>query len=924
MNSLAIFLRTALVLLATTAAMAQTNLAPTSTSLTSNSPTLTLPGSLTFTAVVKSTPTAQGVPTGNVTFTLDGGSSLGVAPLKIIPSTQSFIQLTPFSTGTTSTSLVSGKLSNATHPDLVVGSPGPNGPEFLLFPGLGQGLFDTANPQTYPIGSLSITDTIDSLVVGSFSAPGSTDVIAHTYSPGVEGGNGYSYYALLSKQPGGSLAATLSVRDLPTYPPYDYETMVANDFDGDGLSDIAYLVIGDHFGVALNNASLPGILSSPTRWYIPPITLSGATSPISLCPSALATGKFTASGHVDLIVAATQCGGTSPAPGYILLFAGDGTGGFGASMQGPLGIEVVPAVVVPVGDDPVAIATADFNQDGKLDVVVADQSSSSVHILYGNGDGTFQSTIATFSTGSTPAAIALGDFNGDSFPDVAVSLGNGSVGVLLNNGTGGLAVPARTYAAPAGSSPLEIVADDFNTDGYPDIAFLSHVLLTAAVVSDSANILLTSASAQAVLATAPQTISAGPHTITATFPGDTNLALSTSAGVQETVSRTVPNIIWPAPTPIVYGTLLGTAQLNATTIAAGTFTYTPPAGTLLPPGSSTLTALFTPTDSFDYSTAMASQTITVTPPSLISVLPATANIGDPATNVTVIGQGFLPGAVVMLSGTSLTTVFVDSNHLTASIPATVLQNIGTFAITAVDPNGVAVTGSQSFSVVAPPVIVSATGPTTIGATQQSPITLSVNPYPVPITATLTLAFTPLPPITVVDPTVLFSNGTATFSVDIPAQDTAAIPPISFQSGSTAGTITITIRLTTGGVDITPSSLTPITITVPAAPPEISTVTLTRSGKSLLVAITGLSSTREVSQATFHFVPATGQNLSTTDLSVSLSSAFTTWYQNEASTAFGTQFLYSQPFTLDSDATAIGSVTVVLTNFQGASAPSNAQ
>jgi hypothetical protein len=112
--------------------------------------------------------------------------------------------------------------------------------------------------------------------------------------------------------------------------------------------------------------------------------------------------------------------------------------------------------------------------------------------------------------------------------------------------------------------------------------------------------------------------------------------------------------------------------------------------------------------------------------------------------------------------------------------------------------------------------------------------------------------------------------------------------------------------------------------VPAAPPGISTVTLTRSGKSLLVAITGLSSTREVSQATFHFVPAAGQNLSTTDLSVSLSSAFTTWYQNEASTAFGTQFLYSQPFTLDSDATAIGSVTVVLTNFQGASAPSNAQ
>jgi hypothetical protein len=278
----------------------------------------------------------------------------------------------------------------------------------------------------------------------------------------------------------------------------------------------------------------------------------------------------------------------------------------------------------------------------------------------------------------------------------------------------------------------------------------------------------------------------------------------------------------------------------------------------------------------------------------------------------------------MWVATPLATTFVDSSHLTAFIPSSLLQNVGTFAITVLDANGVPVTGSQSFSVVAPPVVVSATGPSTIGATQQSPITLSVNPYPVPLVATFTLSFTPLAPITVTDPTVLFSNGSTTFVVNIPALDSTAIPPVTFQSGSTAGTITITIRLTAGGSDITPTSLTPITITVPATPPGISAITLTRAGKTMQVVITGLSSTRELSQAQFHFVPAAGQTLTTTDVTVPLTSAFSTWYQNEASTAFGTQFLYTQPFTLDSDATVVGSVTVTLTNTQGASAPSNAQ
>jgi hexosaminidase len=51
-------------------------------------------------------------------------------------------------------------------------------------------------------------------------------------------------------------------------------------------------------------------------------------------------------------------------------------------------------------------------------------------------------------------------------------------------------------------------------------------------------------------------------------------------------------ITWTTPAPITYGTALGSNQLNATTTASGSLTYTPPAGTILNPGTHTLSAVF--------------------------------------------------------------------------------------------------------------------------------------------------------------------------------------------------------------------------------------------------------------------------------------------------------------------------------------------
>src|SRR5580704_8910187 len=71
-----------------------------------------------------------------------------------------------------------------------------------------------------------------------------------------------------------------------------------------------------------------------------------------------------------------------------------------------------------------AIAVGDFNGDGKLDLVVANGGASSMSVLFGNGDGTFQPHV-DYGTGGNPTAVAVGDFNGDGKPDLAVAVGGG-------------------------------------------------------------------------------------------------------------------------------------------------------------------------------------------------------------------------------------------------------------------------------------------------------------------------------------------------------------------------------------------------------------------------------------------------------------------------------------------------------------------
>ncbi|MEO5754617.1 MAG: FG-GAP-like repeat-containing protein [Chthoniobacterales bacterium] len=141
----------------------------------------------------------------------------------------------------------------------------------------------------------------------------------------------------------------------------------------------------------------------------------------------------------------------------VVLFLGDGAGNFGLATTYNAGL-------VPRG-----MAIGDLDKDGRTDLVVVDLRS--IAVLLNNGAGGFEEPVY-YTAGEGPNAVGTGDFNGDGNTDVAVvNRDSDNVTVLLGNGTGGF---DSLLHFPAGDLPYGIAIGDYDNDGKLDLAISTY------------------------------------------------------------------------------------------------------------------------------------------------------------------------------------------------------------------------------------------------------------------------------------------------------------------------------------------------------------------------------------------------------------------------------------------------------------------
>jgi hypothetical protein len=232
--------------------------------------------------------------------------------------------------------------------------------------------------------------------------------------------------------------------------------------------------------------------------------------------------------------------------------------------------------------------------------------------------------------------------------------------------------------------------------------------------------------------------SSGPDAITPVLADPNNRLSNYSATLNDATltitagsTGTGSNITWPTPAAIVYGTPLTAAQLDATSTTPGTFTYTPPAGTVLGAGPQTLSVTFLPTGSttteIAKTTLLVNQATTTT--KLTAINATTAGSVTLTATVSSIDDGSVTGSVQFLDGsTSLASVTTNSTgvatysvqlsngpHTLTAVYSGDVNNLGSTSTALLE----SVSGGLDFSLSANPTMLS------LGAGQTMPVTLSV-------------------------------------------------------------------------------------------------------------------------------------------------------------------------------------------------------
>jgi hypothetical protein len=347
-----------------------------------------------------------------------------------------------YSTGVDSTpnSVAVGDFNNDGRLDIAVANFGADNVGVLL--GYGDGTF--ANQTTYSTG---IDSSPNSIAVGDFNNDGRLDIaVAHSQSGNV---------GILLGHVNGTFFNEI------TYATGDQSQPVSvavGDFNNDGRLDITFCDMWrDNIGVLLGYADESFI---STEAY----SIGYSSQPVSI-----AVGDFDNDTRLDVVVADR---GTNE----LIILYGSGYGTFSGQSSYSTGNDSYPS----------SVAVGDFNQDHRLDIVVANSGTNNVGVFLGYGNGTF-SNQTTYSTGdfSLPLSLAVGTFDNDTQLDIAVAnSGISNVCLLRGYGNGSFMNPL-CFPSGFGSSPSAVAFGDLNKDnlgdivvcnnGYSTIEFLSNV-----------------------------------------------------------------------------------------------------------------------------------------------------------------------------------------------------------------------------------------------------------------------------------------------------------------------------------------------------------------------------------------------------------------------------------------------------------------
>ncbi len=342
------------------------------------------------------------------------------------------------------------------------------------------------------------------------------------------------------------------------------------------------------------------------------------------------------------------------------------------------------------------------------------------------------------------------------------------------------------------------------------------------------------------------TLTAGSHTIAASYSGDNTFLTASAAGIGIAVAQATPTVSWTTPAPITYGTALSATQLNAAASVPGAFVYTPAAGTVLSVATQTLSVTFTPTDAVDYAAVIKTQTIAVNQASqTITFTPPISPVIFGVSPVTLVATGGSSGNSVIFS--------VLSGPGTISGHTLTVTGAGTLQIAANQGGNANYTAASQ---VMQSIVVNKATPV---------VTLQSNANPALLQSTTTLTAMVSAGAT---GTISFLDGTTPLGTSTASGGIATLAISTLAAGSHAITaaysgdanfVTLSSAVLTQAVDDFGLSIASGSVTSQTVLPggtAVYTITMSPAGGTTFPAAVTLSLTGPPTGATYTFSPAT--------------------------------------------------------------------